>query len=96
MSRNFELLQKLGKEQELLGSLPIEPASGLAAAAATASAPGFAAPAVPPKPGLEEITGIVQQVFLMPGASAPRTARHHDSTHEWPTTSTGADQSSAA
>ena len=73
MSRNFELLQKLGKEQELLGSLPIEPASGLAAAAATASAPGFAAPAVPPKPGLEEITGIVQQVFLMPGASAPRT-----------------------
>jgi Mrp family chromosome partitioning ATPase len=68
MSRNFELLQKLGKEQELLGSVPVEPSS----AAAAAAAPAFVAPATPPQQGLEEITGIVQQVFLMPAADAPR------------------------
>jgi Mrp family chromosome partitioning ATPase len=68
MSRNFELLQKLGKEQELLGSLPMESSS----AAASAVAPAFAAPVTAPQPGLEEITGIVQQVFLMPAADAPR------------------------
>ena len=68
MSRNFELLQKLGKEQELLGSVPVEPSS----AAAAAAAPGFVGPATPPQQGLEEITGIVQQVFLMPAADAPR------------------------
>ena len=67
MSRNFELLQKLGKEQELMGTLPVEPGPSNSAAAAA-----FAAPAVPPKPGLEEINGIVQQVFLMPAADAPR------------------------
>ena len=68
MSRNFELLQKLGKEQELLGSVPVEPSSR----AAIAAAPALAAPATPPQPGLEEINGIVQQVFLMPAADAPR------------------------
>jgi Mrp family chromosome partitioning ATPase len=68
MSRNFELLQKLGKEQELLGSVPVESTS----AAASAAAPALAAPATPPQAGLEEIAGIVQQVFLMPAADAPR------------------------
>jgi Mrp family chromosome partitioning ATPase len=71
MSRNFELLQKLGKDQELLGSVPAEPASVSASAAAPALAVP-AAPVAPPQQGLEEITGIVQQVFLMPAADAPR------------------------
>ncbi len=80
MSRNFELLQKLGKEQEILQPGPVEltaPASNAAAAAAVApvTPPALAAPAIAPpvQPGQEEISGLVQQLFLSAGADAPRT-----------------------
>jgi Mrp family chromosome partitioning ATPase len=70
MSKNFELLQKLGKEQDLLQS----PAAGNGHA--VLNQPGAAAAAASPapvKPGLEEINSFVQQVFLLSGATIPRT-----------------------
>src|SRR5581483_11939096 len=73
MSRNFELLQKLGKEQEILTPGPVE-------VSPTSDVPGIvppalAAPAIAPpvKPGQEEISNLVQQLFLSAGADAPRT-----------------------
>lgn len=82
MSRNFELLQKLGKDQEILKpvSLPDDaprpiavPSNGAASAPAVApiSAPLVAAARLT-KSGLEQINGLAQQVFLGPGADAPR------------------------
>src|SRR5690348_14670895 len=83
MSRNFELLQKLGKEQELLNSVPptsepprpIPVPTSSSAAAAPAIAP-ISAPLVAgarlSKPGLEQISALAQQVFLSEGANAPR------------------------
>ena len=68
MSKNFELLQKLGKEQELVdsssgnGSAPIAP-SPIAASSAPLEV----------KEGLEEINSFVQQVFLSAGTAAPRS-----------------------
>src|SRR5215831_19866428 len=70
MSKNFELLQKLGKEQELLASIPATrnasqpiPANPSAASASSELA----------QPSLEEISALAQQVFLLPGTNAPRT-----------------------
>jgi len=87
MSRNFELLQKLGKEQEVLNSvsaaadaprpIPVpgpahsQTAVGAAPAIAPISAPLVAAARLS-KPGLEQINGLAQQVFLSEGANAPR------------------------
>ena len=69
MSKNFELLQKLGKEQDLFGSVdgkqrevfaePIPPIAVRSSEAAT-------------QPGLEEINGLAQQIFLTSGADTPR------------------------
>jgi succinoglycan biosynthesis transport protein ExoP len=80
MSRNFELLQKLGKEQEILHPVPTEvPTASVAAPARLASSPTAAAPAavaVAPaldRTGLEEADGIVQQLFLLPAENPPRT-----------------------
>jgi protein-tyrosine kinase len=72
MSKNFELLQKLGKEQDLVNS----PASGNGHSTLTPA--GEIAVAAPPapvvvKPGLEEINSFVQQVFLVAGGNVPRT-----------------------
>lgn len=69
MSKNFELLQKLGKEQELLNS----PVSGNGHT--TLSSAGMAASSTPAaiKPGLEEINSFVQQVFLIAGGAVPRS-----------------------
>ncbi len=72
MSKHFELLQKLGKaQQEFLrptnpvGDIQSEPK---AVGSAPADVPqGGALP-----PGLEQIAALVQQVFLIPGATAPR------------------------
>jgi len=70
MSRNFELLQNLGKEQVLLD---------VTAPAVTASAPKVAElpPAVEPQLKLEpteqeQLTKLVQRVFLLPGTEASR------------------------
>jgi protein-tyrosine kinase len=70
MSRNFELLQKLGREQELLGptapvnensddtaTTPLSPATAMDGAAAAS---------------VEQIVALVQNVFLARGAEAPR------------------------
>lgn len=68
MSKNFELLQKLGREQELLG--PTAPVDGNAnenaAPLSPASADGAAGAS------LEQIVALVQNVFLSRGAEAPR------------------------
>jgi len=70
MSRNFELLQKIGREQSLYATAAEEPL------------PEMEAPAVVIPVGsrlaieaaeLEEITKVVQRVFLLPGNEAPRT-----------------------
>lgn len=68
MSRNFELLQQLGKEQEMLG-----------VAAAFPEEPTPSEPFQETEPQLklepqeqEQLTKLVQRVFLLPGADAPR------------------------
>jgi len=81
MSRNFELLQKLGKEQELLRPGLVEvPSQSVEAVPAPQSAPTsvpafLAAPSVitPVKQEMEEISNLVQQLFLSAGANAPRS-----------------------
>jgi capsular exopolysaccharide synthesis family protein len=68
MSKNFELLQKLGKE-DLLNTT----AAGNGHAVLN---PSGAAPSTTPqpvKPGLEEVNSFVQQVFLASGGNVPRT-----------------------
>jgi Mrp family chromosome partitioning ATPase len=70
MSRNFELLQKIGREQSLYATAAEEPVQEVEP------------PAVVVPVGLrleieaaelEEITKVVQRVFLLPGNEAPRT-----------------------
>src|SRR6202040_2888548 len=69
MSKNFELLQKLGKEQELLG-----PVDGKRREVSSETIPTIAtAPSCAvTQPGLEEVNALAQQIFLSPGADAPR------------------------
>ena len=69
MSKNFELLQKLGKEQELLGAIDgkrreifEEKVAPIAAASSDAVT----------QPGLEEVNALAQQIFLTSAADAPR------------------------
>ena len=85
MSRNFELLQKLGKEQELLNSVPTaDPIPGPVPIAVSGSGTAAAAPAIAHviaplvaaarvnRAGLEQLSALAQQVFLASGAAAPR------------------------
>jgi len=73
MSRNFELLQKFGKEQEIFHAQETvtridEPES--------VPEPPLAPPTVPLNIGqkeLEEVTKLVQRLFLLPGTESPRT-----------------------
>jgi Mrp family chromosome partitioning ATPase len=69
MSKNFELLQKLGKEQELLG-----PIDGNRREVFAETIPPIAVPSsdAGAQPGLEEISGLAQQIFLTSGADTPR------------------------
>jgi len=87
MTRNFELLQALGREQELTDIESIVEEQAMPEMAA----PEMAAPPVVPPPiapqvhtiaephtnlgevELTEVTKLVQQVFLIGGASRPRT-----------------------
>ena len=68
MSKNFELLQKLGKE-DLLNTT----AAGNGHAALNAAGTAATLTPQPVKPGLEEISSFVQQVFLTSGGNVPRT-----------------------
>jgi len=69
MSKNFELLQKLGKELDILKPVPVVGERGEVPLAAD---PTAANPIAIDEPVLEQINALVQQVFLAPGASAPR------------------------
>jgi len=69
MSKNFELLQKLGKE-DLLNSTP---SSGNGHAVLNPSGSATPVNPQPVKPGLEEVSSFVQQVFLVSGGNVPRT-----------------------
>jgi Mrp family chromosome partitioning ATPase len=78
MSRNFELLQKLGKDQEILHPVPTDlacapVASGEPLAPSPASPAAVAVAPALDKAGLEEADSIVQQLFLLPAANPPRT-----------------------
>jgi Mrp family chromosome partitioning ATPase len=70
MSRNFELLQKIGREQALYATTAdetvqeMEPLPVIVPVGARLEIEGAE---------LEEITKVVQRVFLLPGADAPRT-----------------------
>jgi protein-tyrosine kinase len=64
MSKNFELLQKLGKEDLLNAPTTAGNGNGISPAEVIAVAPV--------KPGLEEIHSFVQQVFLIAG-TVPRS-----------------------
>jgi Mrp family chromosome partitioning ATPase len=66
MSRNFELLRRLGKSPELGGPVPADAGSKQPAAPS-------GIPRQLDQPSLEEISVLAQQVFLAPGADAPRT-----------------------
>jgi Mrp family chromosome partitioning ATPase len=72
MSRNFELLQKLGKEQDLINPVPANGNHSAPAQPPALTAPTAAASDVDQQ-GLEQINALVQQVFTGPGADAPRT-----------------------
>lgn len=70
MSKNFELLQKLGKEQDLINAPTV--AGNGHAAASVAPVPTVIA-TQPIQPGLEEIHSFVQQVFLATGVAVPHS-----------------------
>jgi capsular exopolysaccharide synthesis family protein len=69
MSKNFELLQKLGKDQALLGSPDGKRHEGFAERVPPISGPS---PEVSVQPGLEEVNALAQQIFLTSAADAPR------------------------
>src|SRR5260370_10284926 len=72
MSRNFELLQKFGKEQEICHAQ--ETVRGIDEPESVATAP-LTSPTVPLNIGekeLEEVTKLVQRLFLLSGTESPR------------------------
>src|SRR5580698_7309887 len=70
MSRNFELLQQISKEQDIFAS----PAPTGEVVEVFEEAPGpLPVPAQLDKPGIEEVKTLVQRVFMMPGGQAPHT-----------------------
>jgi Mrp family chromosome partitioning ATPase len=70
MSKNYELLRNLGKEQDFLKNLPANGDGGPPSPPATGAMPGLTSNLA--QPGLEQINALVQQVFLAPGGDAPR------------------------
>lgn len=67
MSRNFELLQQIGKEQEIFPGADAERETGIEPIS----------PNLPPVTSesvrIEEVTALVQRLFRLPGVQAPRT-----------------------
>jgi succinoglycan biosynthesis transport protein ExoP len=68
MSRNFELLQQVGKEQEIFPTVIAPPREVF-----EEPVPFTVAPMPFVGAGAEEITALVQRVFLLTGREAPRT-----------------------
>lgn len=77
MSKYYELLQKMGKEQDVLPTAPPEGSQNqplpAAAPMSAETAAGYSPASAPDNQGLEEINAVVQQVFLLSGTGAPRT-----------------------
>lgn len=71
MSRNFELLQRIGREQELYTAPEPEPIL-MPEPATVFSGPSTPSLAMEPRE-VEEFTKLVQRVFILPAGDAPRT-----------------------
>jgi protein-tyrosine kinase len=72
MSRNFELLQRIGREQALYTTQPVEEAEQLPEQPVVFSEP-LASQLAMASGELEEFTKLVQRLFIMPGNDSPRT-----------------------
>ncbi len=80
MSRNFELLQNLGKEQDIFQATDLLESPALPAASMAMAMPLPLLPEAKPAPLLlamdeaqrDEMAKLVQRLFLVPGADAPR------------------------
>ena len=72
MSRNFELLQRIGREQALYTTPPEAETEPFAEQPVVFTAP-VASPLALAGSELEEFTKLVQRLFIMPGNEAPRT-----------------------
>src|ERR1700688_4080589 len=70
MSKNYELLRNLGKENELLKNLPARGNEAKPAPPAAGAPPALTSNLS--QPGLKQINALVQQLFLAAGANAPR------------------------
>lgn len=72
MSRNFELLQRIGRDQALYTTDPVPEPERLAEQPVVFSGP-VAAPSAVAGGELEEFTKLVQRLFIMPGNESPRS-----------------------
>jgi Mrp family chromosome partitioning ATPase len=73
MSRNFELLQKIGREQSLYTTTAEEPLESIHEMEPPPVVVPVGSRLQIEGAELEEITKVVQRVFLLPGNDAPRT-----------------------
>lgn len=72
MSRNFELLQRIGREQALYTTPPAEETEPLVEQPVVFSAPQASSLAML-EGEVEEFTKLVQRLFIMPGNESPRS-----------------------
>lgn len=73
MSRNFELLQRIGREQALYTTAPEPEAEIFAEQPAAVFTGPVASPLSMSASEAEEFTKLVQRLFILPGNDAPRT-----------------------
>jgi Mrp family chromosome partitioning ATPase len=72
MSRNFELLQRIGREQALYTTAPVAEPEVVPEQPVVFSAP-VASPLTIASDEVEEFTKLVQRLFIMPGNESPRS-----------------------
>jgi len=72
MSRNFELLQRVGRQQSLYTTAPVPETEPLGEPPVVFSGP-VASPAAVASGEMEEFTKLVQRLFIMPGSESPRS-----------------------
>jgi len=72
MSRNFELLQRIGREQALYTTSPVAEPEPFQEQPVVFSGP-VASPLAISASELEEFTKLVQRLFIMPGNDSPRS-----------------------
>lgn len=72
MSRNFELLQRIGREQALYTTSPVPEPEPFAEQPVVFSGPVASQLAIT-SAELEEFTKLVQRLFIMPGNDSPRS-----------------------